>query len=73
MRPPSVRIQEYELEDLYAALEIFERIADGRLMESVRVDRLARDMFDWDSWARHLDTLTERMGERRDGDSEQRG
>lgn len=73
MRPPSVRIQEYELENLYAALEIFEWIADGRLVESVRVDKLARDVFDWDSWVRHFGTLTERMGERRDGDSEQRG
>lgn len=35
MRRPSVRIQEYELQDLYAALEIFERIADGRLTETI--------------------------------------
>ena len=49
MRPPSVRIQEYELEDLYAALEIFERIAEGRLMKTVRGGRLARGVFVWDS------------------------
>ena len=35
MRRPSVRIQEYELWDLFAVLEIFERIADGRLTETV--------------------------------------
>ena len=35
MRPPSVRIQEYELEELYAALRIFERIADSRLTETI--------------------------------------
>ena len=35
MRPPSVRIQEYELRDLFAALRIFEGIASGRLTETI--------------------------------------
>ena len=35
MRPPSVRVQEYELRDLFAALQIFERLADGRLSETL--------------------------------------
>ncbi len=35
MPAPSVRIQEYELADLYAALRIFDRIAEGRLVETV--------------------------------------
>ena len=34
-KPHSVRIQEYELHDLFDALELFERAADGRLTQKL--------------------------------------
>lgn len=34
-KPRSVRVQEYELHDLFEALELFERVADGRLTEKL--------------------------------------
>ena len=34
-KPRSVRVQEYEIHDLFETLELFERVADGELTEQL--------------------------------------
>lgn len=38
---PSFKVQEYELDDLFAAFRIFERLADGSLTETLEEDQPA--------------------------------